>query len=611
MILPYGSDNCSGGTPVQLPAFVGVGQELDVTLSFSPATSGTFSDYLDLSGLIFNLYGTTPSGSPDIVPFRPSGWSDSVIVTNTPGSHVDGPSLASSPLYVSWAVENDGSSATTATFYPALYLDGAFLQYWRADPPFPSGHFGFVADYPFGPLSPGSHTLRLAPDSTNTLGPSHDYTKTFTINQTTAKLRLVATDMNLGAAVASRTQKVDLGGASPTLAFSIGEGFTLKALQVNSDGTDGPEVSSTGTLVIQTAAPAPVTTTLDKAPAILFPGKVVLSFSQESKSFVPVHSGTAVIALSTSSGNSIINIQITSSGVKLGSTHNNDYEGHGLDSPLLSYADLRGIPPQIVKAVIQGESTFSEAAYRYEPLSIDFRFVSTKYCETLAKPCSVDDVRILSQYGPYAVQTFADSLDPALKQGSGLMAAELALRERYSVTLDTDGNPLKVILHPPPRTSKKRKISLADGPISMENILYTNNATSAVPGGWYTPGSSSGYEVDFRTSRLSNKRLPFTAQTVLAASYGLMQVLYNTAIDEYYVTNGIGRQPSGLFDENTNLDLGTDVLALKYKGLGLSDQFDHVSDLRDAWRRALVRYNGGGSYGPAILMLTGTYFPIH
>jgi hypothetical protein len=46
-----------------LPVNVGVGQQLAFTLGFSPTSQGTFSDYLDLDGFLFNLSGSTPSST--------------------------------------------------------------------------------------------------------------------------------------------------------------------------------------------------------------------------------------------------------------------------------------------------------------------------------------------------------------------------------------------------------------------------------------------------------------------------------------------------------------------------------------------------------------------
>jgi hypothetical protein len=182
VIQPYGSNECGGGTPVQLPAFVDVGQQLAFTFSFSPESPGTFNDYLTLNAFNFYLSGSTPSGAPNLVPYQPSGWSDSLVVSNTPGTQVDSATLTSSDtLYASWAVENNGDLPTSVTFYTDLYLDGSYLTRWQSPPPVNPGDYRFIKDHAFGPLPAGTHTLELVPDETATAGPSDNYTKTFTI----------------------------------------------------------------------------------------------------------------------------------------------------------------------------------------------------------------------------------------------------------------------------------------------------------------------------------------------------------------------------------------------------------------------------------------------
>jgi hypothetical protein len=253
-----------------------------------------------------------------------------------------------------------------------------------------------------------------------------------------------------------------------------------------------------------------------------------------------------------------------------------------------------------MKAVIQRESLFDKGAYRYEPLTIDFAQISTTYYGQKY------DYRVRSKYAPYAVATFTDSQDPALPRGNDLIPDELALRERFKVALDSHGAPLRSILKPPPSDSnpKPRAILPSDSPISMENILYTNNARNS----WYT-SKLPGREPVFRKFRATSQ--PFTAQTVLSASYGLMQVTIPTAVGVGYVSDGICRQPGNLFQETTNLDVGTEILGMKFSAVVTSSSFAHYADLRNIWSKALTNYNGGGTdYAPTVLSMSDKYFPV-
>jgi hypothetical protein len=753
--------NCDGGTPVQPPVFVPSGQRLNFKVSFSPTRPGTFNDSLALDSYILDVSGSTPSGSPNLVPYQPSGWSGSLVVSTTPGTQQDSSTITSSDtLYASWAVQNNGDLSTSVTFYSDLYLDGSFLQRWQSQPPVNPGDYRFIKDYAFGPLAPGTHTLELVPDETATVGPSDNYTKTFTVvasgapvlvpyqppgwsaplvvstapgtqqesatitssdtlyaswavanvgsvptsvlfytelvldgavlqtwydnppvnantyvalkdyqfgplsvgthslqlvpdatqtvgpsdtynltlnvtpascNQAGSRgqsascgppLRAVASSLNLnpsktgltdctqvtGASLAPEgIQRVDLGPSGASFSFSVGEGFTLRAIHINADGSNGPAISSTISVVSQApSSPPQLNSLLQSPPRPLFPETVLLTFSGEPHNFFTVHSGTATLSIATAQGTYSVTIQVASTGYHLGSSNRQDFQGNDLDGPILAFADARGIPPQLVKAVIQGESSFSETAYRYEPLAVDFAEVSTNWCAT-QMTCSAGNLATLSAYLPYVLNSTLPS------GGIDLTAVDKHLRDKYYVTLNSNDEPLTAMLQPLPGNTA-RHINDNDQPITMENILFTNNTRkSVVPGGWYK-SLNSGAVSAFLTERkrAKNPLQAFTAQTVVAASYGLMQVLYVTAVGYTYTTaTGSGLPPEGLFDENTSLDLGTTTLVQKYtrKPAPLPLQFAHIADLANAWCRNLVRYNGGSTYGPNILALSNAYFP--
>jgi hypothetical protein len=214
------------------------------------------------------------------------------------------------------------------------------------------------------------------------------------------------------------------------------------------------------------------------------------------------------------------------------------------------------------------------------------------------------NLRLSKKYLPYIL----DSTLPT--GGNGLNAVDLHLRNKYYVTLNSNGVPFRSMLGPV-AGGNARTINDSDGPISMENILYTNNTRSrVVPGGWYKDNNAT--ERAFNSERIYHGLSPFTAQTVVAASYGLMQVLYTTAVDATYTMNNgdVGRPPDGLFNENASLDLGTATLVNKYRlKPSMASQFTRVADLANAWCKTLVRYNGAPTYGPSELITSDAYFP--
>jgi kumamolisin len=126
------------------------------------------------------------SGGPNLTPYQPAGWSDKLVISNSTGTSTDSTNLQpTDTLYLDWAVTNTGNTATALTFYTALYVDGVLTQTWSVDPPLNPGAYSSISDYSIGSLSPGTHTIRVNVDSTNTVGESNEsdnqYTKTITV----------------------------------------------------------------------------------------------------------------------------------------------------------------------------------------------------------------------------------------------------------------------------------------------------------------------------------------------------------------------------------------------------------------------------------------------
>ncbi|MGH9364613.1 MAG: CARDB domain-containing protein [Thermoanaerobaculia bacterium] len=123
---------------------------------------------------------------PNLTPFQPTGWSDKIVVSKTAGTNSDSsPLVATDTLYVDWALINNGSAATGARFYAELYVDGALRASWFTDPPLNPNFYAYVEDYSIGPLSVGTHTLRIKADSTGVIAESNEtdneFTRTITV----------------------------------------------------------------------------------------------------------------------------------------------------------------------------------------------------------------------------------------------------------------------------------------------------------------------------------------------------------------------------------------------------------------------------------------------
>jgi len=148
--------------------------------------------YLLVSIVIFLslFHGSISYAQPNLTPYQPTGWSDKIVVSKTTGTNTDSsPLYTTDTLYVDWAVINNGTAATAARFYNKLYVDGVERQSWYIDPPLNANYYTYVTDYSIGTLSAGTHTIKIATDTTGAISESNEsdneYTKTITVTAST------------------------------------------------------------------------------------------------------------------------------------------------------------------------------------------------------------------------------------------------------------------------------------------------------------------------------------------------------------------------------------------------------------------------------------------
>jgi hypothetical protein len=126
-------------------------------------------------------------GALNLTPYKPSGWSDKIVVSTTTGDNVDdSPLYDTDVLYIDFAVLNSGGEATAQTYYNALYVDDVQVQTsFEVSPPHEPSMYFYSEDYSIGALPYGTHTIKVAADYDNRIPESNEtdneYTKTITI----------------------------------------------------------------------------------------------------------------------------------------------------------------------------------------------------------------------------------------------------------------------------------------------------------------------------------------------------------------------------------------------------------------------------------------------
>ena len=134
----------------------------------------------------FMTLNVTLPKKPNLTPYKPTGWSDKIVVSRGAGTNADNsPLYTTDTLHVDWAVINNGYAATSSTFYTQLYVDGVGIDSWYGSPPINPNSLVSIQDYSIGSLGVGTHTIKIVADSSGLIDESdegdNEYTKTITI----------------------------------------------------------------------------------------------------------------------------------------------------------------------------------------------------------------------------------------------------------------------------------------------------------------------------------------------------------------------------------------------------------------------------------------------
>lgn len=233
----------------------------------------------------------------------------------------------------------------------------------------------------------------------------------------------------------------------------------------------------------------------------------------------------------------------TDVGYRLGSASN------WVDTLVEEFADSIGFIPQLLKAQIRQEAgaNLDTLAYRYEP-RYDYNYISVGVAGTY---------RLTQQpYSWYRLSAPAENGHAAVARGDSLdNEDEIRGQNYYSGVWDDNGN----------------------GYLSAWEYIE-NNA-----GQWHCDAS-----------QCPPSSIDFTAQTAIASSYGLMQLMWpSTWVYGANWNDGDAGDPHLLFDPELSLRLASRVLRHHFTALNWSGSWSTYEDAVDS---TLVRYNQGSTY---------------
>lgn len=333
-----------------------------------------------------------------------------------------------------------------------------------------------------------------------------------------------------------------------TAQVPLGGLVTLQAIDQS-----GVPITSSFTLGAPSVAP-------DVEVGALFAGSVLHPFIATQPSdgiFQAVHKGSVVLTIAPS------DTAITPGTLTLTVQNplNFGTDGATLDADISEVAHRTGVPPHFIKAHVERESfpKWNRSTFRYEPIGPtfgDLSFVSR-----------AANARVLQPYTAYRLATQQDSQNGALAQGSLLIPSDRDSRASLRTGCDSAGN-------------NGSPIGTGTTPVnpSAWEIFRCNDSTGARMN-W---SRAAGRFANSRAQRLRND--PFTAQTGLAASYGLLQIMYGRAVANKWQTSNGAQNPGLLFDGPGSVQSGEGSLLLGARII--------AQDVRQANRRKGVQMPG-------------------
>jgi hypothetical protein len=268
-----------------------------------------------------------------------------------------------------------------------------------------------------------------------------------------------------------------------------------------------------------------------------------------------------------------------------------------VDAMVNSIAHEKGIPPQYIKGQMEQESgrVFDRSAYRYEPLQGDVGDFGT-----ISRGA---DYRSSEQaYSDYRMATEKDCKDDALLEGTKFLPGDLGRRSIYQICPNM----------------QCRAIADTDTLIIAWDIITANPLAN-----WQTKNRPNYNVVSRAIQRGDTCTGIWTAQTGLAASYGLLQVTYVTAIDtlQWKGVDGGDKNPSYLYDTAENLkihggsvELGAELV--KQAAIELHEQdviapnFISRTDLENILLDGWSRYNNDPPYPMLVLARADHFTPM-
>lgn len=147
----------------------------NANISHTYTAAGTYSVTLTVTGpggsdteSKANLITVTRAGGVvNLVPYKPLGWSDAIVVSKKQGTNRDTRKITrKNKIFLDFAVINNSDMDITTSFSIDLFVNEAYWDSFRIDSVLKM-YYIYFEDYLLGKLPPGFHQIKLIADSKN------------------------------------------------------------------------------------------------------------------------------------------------------------------------------------------------------------------------------------------------------------------------------------------------------------------------------------------------------------------------------------------------------------------------------------------------------------
>ncbi|MDB6017216.1 MAG: hypothetical protein JWR19_1705 [Pedosphaera sp.] len=144
--------------------------------------------------LLFSfMSAVTAMALPNLTPYKPTGWSDKIVVGKTTGT-INNPNptfTTADSVYINWAVINNGTTATGVGFDTDVYVDGNYFDTWTQSASMNANVYTYATDDLINfPLSVGTHSITIIADAGSGVPESNEADNSYTINFTVTAVNL-------------------------------------------------------------------------------------------------------------------------------------------------------------------------------------------------------------------------------------------------------------------------------------------------------------------------------------------------------------------------------------------------------------------------------------